>query len=58
MDKFHAWFTENNTAITWFIIGVLTNNALYHLASNHLGSAALDLVLAGINYYFWKTRNV
>jgi hypothetical protein len=55
MDRFMAWFRTYNTEITWFIIGMMLTNAIVHLANGKLGLAVVDLVLAGINYHFWRT---
>lgn len=58
LEKFGNWFNEYYTEITWFIIGVLFNNATIHLSIGHYDTAAIDVILAGINYLFWKNRNV
>jgi hypothetical protein len=35
---------------------MLINNSLVHLGRGMYGLAMLDLIIAGVNYYFWKTR--
>ena len=56
MSNILNWFRTYNTEISWFIIGMMINNALYHLSFGQLDMALVDLALAGINFYFWKTR--
>lgn len=51
---YHTYYDE----LTWFIVGMLFNNMLTHLALGHMGMAVLDVAIAGLNIYFWKTRNV
>jgi hypothetical protein len=58
MDKFSTWYKANDTAITWFIIGMLFNNTLFHLAHDQPVLAFTDVVLAGINFYFWRNNRV
>jgi hypothetical protein len=55
MNKLMKWFRENNTEITWFIIGMMLTNAIVHLSQGQFGLAVVDLVLAGINFQFWRT---
>jgi len=55
MDRFMKWFRTYNTEVTWFIIGMMLTNAIVHLANGQFGLAVVDLVLAGINYQFWRT---
>lgn len=57
MSKIFNWFKEYNTEITWFIIGMMINNALYHLSFGQWDMALVDVALAGTNYYFWSTRS-
>lgn len=54
--KLFAWIRDYNTEVTWFIIGMLINNSLVHLGRGMYDLAMLDLIIAGVNYYFWKTR--
>ena len=56
MNKFFNWMKDYNTEITWFIIGMLFNSAVNHLARGLYDMAALDVIIAGVNYYFWKAR--
>jgi len=56
MDKFQNWFSDYNTEITWFLVGMLFENCINHLARGMFGMALLDVLIAGVNIYFWKTR--
>jgi len=58
MNKFRQWYTTYNGEITWFIVGLLFQNTLNHLATGNLTMALVDVALAGVNIYFWKTNNV
>jgi hypothetical protein len=55
MDKFLTWCRTYNTEITWFIIGLMVTNAIVHLAQGQLGMAAVDIIIAGVNFFFWRT---
>jgi len=55
-NKLFTWMRDYNTEVTWFIIGMLFNSMVNHLARGLYEMAILDLVIAWINYYFWKTR--
>lgn len=57
LEKIGQWFNNYNTEITWFLIGLLVNNALIHVSMGQYKTAVLDLIIAGTNFYFWKTRN-
>ena len=58
MNTFRNWYINNDTPITWFIIGMLFNNMLSHIALDRYGMAFFDLVLAGINFWFWRNNRV
>lgn len=58
LNKFNIFFKTYQTELTWFIIGMLINNAIIHLATGQLDLVLLDLLIAGTNYYFWRTRDV
>lgn len=44
------WYTENQTKITWFVIGVLTMSVLDSLARQEYGWAAFSAFIAWLNY--------
>lgn len=50
MSKFREWYVQNQDAITWFIIGVLTSGMLDQLARHNFWLAALSAVLILGNY--------
>lgn len=56
MNKFREWYIRNQDAITWFLIGVLTSQALDSLAKRDYGSALLSAGLALANYWMARTR--
>ena len=58
MDKFRTWYLEYQNEITWFVIGLLFTNILTHLASGQYFWVLFDLVIGGINIYFWRENRV
>lgn len=44
------WFYENQTAITWFIIGWLAQSIMISLINGEYLSAALAAFIAWLNY--------
>lgn len=56
LEKIEYVYRTYYTELTWFIVGMLFNNMLTHLAMGQLGMALLDIAIAGANLYFWKTR--
>ena len=56
LKKIEYFYNAYYTELTWFIVGMLFNNMLTHLAFGQDGMALLDIVIAGLNIYFWKSR--
>lgn len=54
MSKLANWFNNNNTEITWFIIGWLVFAGLDQIAREHYIMALIDFVLVYFNYKMWK----
>jgi hypothetical protein len=52
MNSFRSWYLNNQTEITWFLIGWLTLCGLEDLGKGDYTGAAISFVLAGINYKF------
>lgn len=57
-DKLGKWFRENDTAITWWIIGWLCFACIDQLGREHYVMAAIDAGLAYFNYRMWKSNHV
>ena len=49
-----AWFRENHTEITWFIIGFLTWSTIDYISKSDYTSAAINIGLIFLNYKLWK----
>ena len=58
LERITQWWNDYYDELTWFIVGMLFNNMLTHLALGQFGMAVLDIAIAGTNIYFWKTRDV
>lgn len=58
LAKFRMWYLTYQNEISWFVIGVLFNNLMIHLSTGQIGLAAVDLILMGINYAFWRNSRV
>jgi hypothetical protein len=56
MSGFRDWYSRNQDAITWFLIGWLTFAGLDQLGKGNLGWAALDFGLAYFNYKMNSVR--
>lgn len=56
LEKIEHFYQTYYTELTWFIVGMLINNMFTHLALGQEGGAVLDIVIAGANFYLWKTR--
>ena len=54
MDKFKLWYMRNYTEITWFVIGVLTLDAMHNVSTGNWLGVIIDAVLVAINYSFWR----
>lgn len=55
-DSFRNWYIYNQDAISWFLIGWLTFAGLDALAEGRYIWAAVDFVLAYVNYKLTKIR--
>ena len=58
LEKIEYIYKTYYTELTWFIVGMLFNSMITHLALCQSGMSVLDIAIAGLNIYFWKTRNV
>lgn len=56
MDKFIAWFNQNYTPITWFLIGWLVQAAMLSFSRGDYLGAFIDLALAYFNYALYSRR--
>ena len=56
LEKIKYFYKTYYTELTWFIVGMLFNSMLTHLALGQSEMAMLDVAIAGLNIYFWKTR--
>jgi hypothetical protein len=56
MNKIREWYTRNQDAISWFLIGLLSGQALDQLARREYFGALLSAALAAVNYYFVRVR--
>jgi len=50
MDNFRNWYSRNQDAITWFIIGWLSLSCINSLADGNLIWAAISAGLIWLNY--------
>lgn len=48
---FNDWYTKHSTAITWFVIGVLTDAVIANLFAGRFGWALVGAALIALNYY-------
>ena len=55
MNSIKRWYVNNQDAITWFIIGILSVNCLHNLSKGDYIWAAFDAAIAYVNF---KLRNV
>lgn len=56
MNKFREWYTRNQDAISWFLIGLLSGQALEQLARRDYVGALISAAFAAANYYLVKVR--
>lgn len=56
MNKFKTWYVTHQDAITWFLIGLLTNAGIEDLARGDLVWAGISFAMAYINFAFRKVR--
>lgn len=52
MNAFRAWYIRNQDAITWFLIGLLTSQAIDALARRDYTTALISGGFALANYLF------
>lgn len=50
MNSFKQWWYAYNTEITWFLIGWCTLAGIHALAQGNLVSAAINFLVAFVNY--------
>lgn len=50
MNKFKAWYLNNQVEITWFIIGVLTLQGLQEAAREEYVQAGISFAIVLLNY--------
>jgi hypothetical protein len=55
MNSFKNWYVSNQDAITWFLIGVLTQAMIYNFSHGDWLWTAITALLIWTNY---KLRNV
>ena len=55
MNSIKRWYVNNQDAITWFLIGILSVNCLHNLSKGDYIWAAIDVAIVYVNY---KLRNV
>jgi len=56
MNKIREWYIRNSDEITWFLIGFLISSALVQIGQHNYTDAAIDCLIAGINYIFYAKR--
>ena len=56
MNKFREWYIRNQDAISWFLIGLLSGQALEQLSRRDYISALLSAAFAAANYYLVRVR--
>ena len=55
-DSFRNWYTYNQDAITWFLIGWLSFGALDNIVKGNYVWALFDAFLVYVNYKLIKVR--
>ena len=55
MNSIKRWYVNNQDAITWFLIGILSVNCLHNLSKGDYIWAAIDVAIIYVNF---KLRNV
>ena len=50
MNKFRAWYLQNQTEITWFLIGFLCYSGLISLGQGNYVGAVIAFGIAYANY--------
>lgn len=56
MNKFRNWYVDNQDAITWFLIGVLTISMIDYASKGNWLWAGISAVMIVANYWFRKVR--
>ena len=56
MNKFREWYTRNQDAISWFLIGLLSGQAVEQLGRRDYVGALISAAFAAANYYLVRVR--
>lgn len=56
MNKIREWYISNQDAISWFLIGLLSGQAIDQLARREYVGALLSAAFAAANYYLVRVR--
>lgn len=56
MSNFKNWYVSNQDAITWFIIGFLTQTMLYNFSHGDWVWGLVSAALIWLNYSLRKVR--
>ena len=56
MNKFRSWYINNQDAISWFLIGLLSGQAVEQLTRRDYVGALVSAAFAAANYYLVKVR--
>lgn len=56
MNSFKNWYVSNQDAITWFIVGVLTDGMLHSLTQGEYASAAISAAFIVVNVGLIKNK--
>jgi len=56
LERFKSWYLRNYDAITWFLIGFLVMAGLADFSKGDWPDALVCWAIAGINYWWVKTR--
>lgn len=56
MNKFKTWYVDNQDAITWFLIGLLTSGGIDQMARGAYLLAGVTFAVAYLNYALRITR--
>jgi hypothetical protein len=50
MNNFKTWYVDNQDAVTWFLIGLMTSIGIDQLAQGDYMRAGFSFALAYVNY--------
>jgi hypothetical protein len=51
MKKIFAWFQDNSTEISWFLIGFFIYGAIDNFGRGNWVGTGINLLFAGMNYF-------